>query len=64
MLSAVISVTYLNFIPLVMAAAILAFLISSTSITTEGATELIQESIFFRALFTNSMIVLFESSDP
>jgi hypothetical protein len=45
-------------------AAILAFLIASTSINTEGALELTQESIFSLVLLTNSIIALSASSGP
>ncbi|WP_161486172.1 hypothetical protein [Candidatus Nitrosocosmicus hydrocola] len=47
-----------------MNAVILAFFISSTSMITDGAVELTHESIFLFDLFTNSIMVLSESSDP
>jgi hypothetical protein len=53
-LSFVISVTYLSFTLLSLAAANLSFLIDSTSIMTDGAVESITESIFCFALTTNS----------
>jgi hypothetical protein len=57
-LSFVISVTYLNFTLLSLAAANLSFLIESTSMITDGAVESITESIFCFALDTNSISAL------
>jgi hypothetical protein len=56
-LSFVISVTYLSF-TLLSLAANLSFLIDSTSIMTDGAVESIIESIFCFALDTNSTSAL------
>jgi hypothetical protein len=55
----VISVTYLNFTPLSLAAN-LSFLIDSTSMITDGALESITESIFCFALDTNPTSALVE----
>jgi hypothetical protein len=57
-LSFVISVTYLSFTLLSLAAPNLSFLIDSTSIMTDGAVESITESIFCFALTTNSTSAL------
>jgi hypothetical protein len=57
-LSFVISVTYLSFTLLSLAAANLSFLIDSTSTMTDGAVESITESIFCFALTTNSTSAL------
>jgi hypothetical protein len=56
----VISVTYLKFTPLSLAAANLSFLMDSTSIITDGALESITESILCFALDTNSTSALVE----
>ena len=58
-----ISVTYLNFTPLSLAAN-LSFLMDSTSIITDGALESITESIFCFALDTNSTSALIEFRVP
>jgi hypothetical protein len=60
----VISVTYLNFTPLSLAAENLSFLIDSVSIMTDGAVESIIESIFCFALDTNSTRALVEFLVP
>ncbi len=53
-----ISVTYLNFTPLSLAAANLSFLMDSTSMITDGALESITESILCFALDTKSTSAL------
>ncbi|MBD0359887.1 MAG: hypothetical protein ICV56_04145 [Nitrososphaeraceae archaeon] len=55
-----ISVTYLNFTPLSLAAANLSFLMDSTSMITDGALESTTESIFCFALDTNPTSALVE----
>ncbi len=59
-----ISVTYLNFTPLSLAAENLSFLIDSVSIITHGAVESITESILCFALDTNSTSALVEFLVP
>jgi hypothetical protein len=63
-LSFVISVTYRSLSPLFLTASILFSFISLTSIITDGATELIQESIFTVALSINFKIALSASIEP
>src|SRR5215210_2170745 len=64
MLSWVISVTYLNLIPLSLNAAILFSLMASNSIITDAAALLTTESIFAFALSTNCSSTLIAKSEP
>jgi hypothetical protein len=60
----VISVTYLNFTPLSLAAENLSFLIDSVPTIIDGAVESTTESILCFALDTNSTSALVEFSVP